>query len=421
MRITEGLQLSGVFFSFALVVVFLRRPDAILVPQFWAEDGAVWYAHAHNLGLIAPFFMTQDGYFSTYSRLVGAVAQALPLAAAPLLFALIAFVTQAASAVFFLSPRFRKIVPDLNDRLLVATVYLLLPNTAEIHGNATNAQWCLALIACMVVLADVGATRISRWCDAAVLLLAGLSGPFSLFLIPVTFFMRRRGPLPWRSAQLAILCATAAVQVSALLILSRATRLTILPQFSLPLLWEMLVKQVFVGGILGMHGYFKLIAHAPMPAALSSLVAVTGIALGAYSAYAGKLELRLFILFAALVLALSLALPNIGVPNSTPGYAELAWKEMTLSSSGARYWFFPILAYHLALYAALGKGKARTARLAAAFLLCSLSIGIALDFRDPAYRNLGFHEYAARFESAPVGTEITIPINPKGWSMTLVK
>jgi hypothetical protein len=48
-----------VFFA-ALIIIFLRRPDAILNPQFWAEDGAVFYAHTYHKGIVTPLI---SGYF----------------------------------------------------------------------------------------------------------------------------------------------------------------------------------------------------------------------------------------------------------------------------------------------------------------------------------------------------------------------
>src|SRR5438874_1851777 len=42
------LHLSVFFVAF--FVIFLRRPDAILNAQFYAEDGKYWFAEAYNLG-----------------------------------------------------------------------------------------------------------------------------------------------------------------------------------------------------------------------------------------------------------------------------------------------------------------------------------------------------------------------------------
>ena len=56
-----------------------------------------------------------------------------------------------------------------------------------------------------------------------------------------------------------------------------------------------------------------------------------------------------------------------------------------------------------------------------AFLAVLLLVGIPLDWRMTPFTDLHFTEHARRFEQAPAGTRVSIPVNPEGWSMTLVK
>src|SRR5260370_38241387 len=74
----------GVFLV-AVLVVISRRPDAVMNPQFWAEDGALWYAQAHNLGWWSVLFQPETGYFLSLPRLTSSFAHLLHIAAAPLL------------------------------------------------------------------------------------------------------------------------------------------------------------------------------------------------------------------------------------------------------------------------------------------------------------------------------------------------
>ena len=37
-------------FLLGVLLVILRRPDAVTYPQFWAEDGSSWFADAYNSG-----------------------------------------------------------------------------------------------------------------------------------------------------------------------------------------------------------------------------------------------------------------------------------------------------------------------------------------------------------------------------------
>src|SRR5436190_23821070 len=55
------------------MILFARRPDLIRLPQFWAEDGAVFFLQSRTLGadaLIEP----SAGYLHTVQRLVAWLA-----------------------------------------------------------------------------------------------------------------------------------------------------------------------------------------------------------------------------------------------------------------------------------------------------------------------------------------------------------
>jgi len=47
--------------------------------------------------------------------------------------------------------------------------------------------------------------------------------------------------------------------------------------------------------------------------------------------------------------------------------------------------------------------------------------GILRDFQHVPFIDLNFRQYAQRFESSPIGTKVTIPLNPPSWEMDLVK
>ena len=139
------------FFISGWFILFLRKPSGLLQPQFWAEDGSVWYVNAYTMGFKS-FFLVQDGYFQTSARIAGLLAQFIPLFHVPQLFFILGLSFQVLPAVFFISKRSAQLIPQLSVRLFLAVIYLILPNTTEIHGNATNIQWFLALTAFLIVL-----------------------------------------------------------------------------------------------------------------------------------------------------------------------------------------------------------------------------------------------------------------------------
>src|SRR5690349_12056595 len=118
-----ALFLSAVVFAFAVIS---RRPDALLDPQFFAEDGNVWFGEAYNFGWLKALFMAHTGYFQTLPRLGAALALAVPLAHAPLVMNLIGLLVQIAPAIYLVSARPSHWAP-LRIRLLMAAGYLAVP------------------------------------------------------------------------------------------------------------------------------------------------------------------------------------------------------------------------------------------------------------------------------------------------------
>jgi hypothetical protein len=420
LKALKGPRLYAVAFIFAFLLAFLRHPEALLRPQFWAEDGAVWYQQAHELGATRPFLLTQDGYYSTYLRVAALLAQAVPLADAPLLMNLIALALQAAPAVFFLSPRFKDAVPGPSARLALAVLYLLLPNTAEIHGNATNAQWYLALLAFMIIVARPPASKAGRVADVATLALAGLSGPYAFFLTPMAALRWRSEKNYARLTQTRVLAVTAVVQALALFVLNAGSRFGYRPHVDLVLLWGILEKQIFGGGIVGMQWY-HFVRDELSGAAVFAIMTVAGLALTVAAALRGPWQMRFLLFFAGASLAASLLAPNIGSTAGPADYARRAWQTLFDSSSGSRYWFLPILALVVVIAWSRKKTNPLGIRLVGTALFCLLLAGTIGDFRDPPLADLRFSEYALAYVTTPPGEAITIPLNPPGWSMMLTK
>jgi hypothetical protein len=97
------------------------------------------------------------------------------------------------------------------------------------------------------------------------------------------------------------------------------------------------------------------------------------------------------------------------------------WPLMLIPGVGGRYWFIPMLAFISVLVWSLRRSSSRISKAFAALAFAIMIIGIILDWGHPAFKDLNFEEHAYRFESAPIGTQTTIPINPSGWSITLLK
>ena len=69
--------LIGVILIGSLLIIS-RQPSVVYHPQFWAEDGAVWYADAWNRGWIA-LIQPHTGYLQTISRITAMIGSATPV------------------------------------------------------------------------------------------------------------------------------------------------------------------------------------------------------------------------------------------------------------------------------------------------------------------------------------------------------
>jgi len=304
---------------------------------------------------------------------------------------------------------------SLRFRAALALVFLALPNSRELSLTIEEGQWYLALTACLLVLASAPKRAVWRIFDAVVFLLCGLTGPFCLLLLPVAavfLWMRRER---WRWMPMGILAVTAAAQLSALLFTDAAGRghgaaLGATPQ----LFVRILAGQVYLGALIGAN---MLSVQAGLPFLL--LAAAGGTAVVALVWVPARAEVRLFLVFAALVFAASLWSPFTGPDN---GYSR--WLVLALNP-GVRYWFFPTLAFAWSVLALARMAKMparnRGMRIVSAGLVLLMCCGVLKDFRNPPMPDFHFGRFAAEVEEAAPGTVLTIPLNPAGWSMTLIK
>jgi hypothetical protein len=128
-------------------------------------------------------------------------------------------------------------------------------------------------------------------------------------------------------------------------------------------------------------------------------------------------EWKLFLLFSATVFAASLCAPF--TPGSRPG--STAWL-MLARTSGIRYWFFPTLAFSWTIiWYLMGRPNRRVSQSIGATLMALMLIGIVRDWRIPPRADLHFAAYVKAFEASAPGTIVTIPENPQGWTIRLVK
>jgi len=416
MIITSKLKrpyfLYPLIFAASALIILSRRPDALLNPQFWAEDGKIWYADAYNHGVIYSLFTPEAGYFQTLSRLVGIISQAFQLEYGPLIFNLIAVVIQTIVVGFIVSGRLSSLIPRFRWRLLIAFVYLALPHSWEINTNITNSQWHLGLLSFLIIAAEPGKTLFWRIFDVSVIIISVVSGPLCLLLFPIAALKYWHRREKWLIPFLGILLFGGIVQTIALLTNARPTQAEL--GAGIGLFFKISFRHIFLSSIVGQGGFHQLMEYLNWNVIFIILVNLFGAFLVGYTLLKSRLELRLFILFSILIFAASLASPAV-----TP--VDNQWEAMASHNTALRYWFIPGLCLIVSLlYLASSNGASAFVRYPAIAVLAILPFGIIKDWSNPKFADLHFSHYAEEFEKAPPGSEVAIPINPN-WEMKLVK
>ena len=401
-----------VLFLISYALLISRKPDAIFHAQFWAEDGRVWFADAYNLGPWQPFLRPETGYFQTLPRIAADLSLFVPLLWAPLALNLLALAVHALPVNLLISER-SSVWGSLRTRFLLAATYLAIPSSPEISANITNEQWTLAFCAFLLLVASPPESPAVRALDVCCLLLSGLTGPFCLFLLPIAFLLAFRRSGAWRFVPVCILSGCCLIQVIGLTVISPAARShwgVLGARFDL--LIRILGGNVFMGAIIGANNF----AGIPGAGAFTilAIAAAIGLIIAAASLRSAPLPIRLMALYATLLLAAALALPSSYAP---PGTGQ--W-EMIAKAGAVRYWFLPTLTFiWLLLYGFAGRSE--LLKIVSAALLFGVLIGIAIQWRRPAFPDLDYPAEVQRINAAPPGDALWIPINPDGWHMRLIK
>jgi hypothetical protein len=406
-----GSWLHAAIFLMACALFIARRPEAVLHAQFYAEDGHVWLADAYNRGWWQALFLTWTGYFMTLPRLGAGVALLAPLPFAPLVLNVIAIAAQALPVSLLLLSR-SSVWGSLRFRMAMAVIYISLPNSAEISFGITESQWVVALAAFLLLVASTPNGRYARLLDCLFILLAGLSGPFCIFMLPISAFLAWHRLQPWRWVPVAILACCSLVQICGLIILDPSGRPRHALGTSIGLFTRILGGHVFLGTLLGSNrmaaeprlGFVVFLAFA----------ALAGTCITVYCFIESVVEVRLFLLLSVMLLGASLI-----TSTTNPVAGSSVWQTLA-EAGGIRYWFFPTLAFAWSLLWCT-RLPSPPFRIFASALLCIMIIGVVHNWRQPPFQEPEFGEAARRFSAAPAGTAATFPLYPPGWTMRLVK
>lgn len=126
--------------TLSIVLLLIRRPDAVLHAQFFAEDATVFYSQAYHEGGFKALLVPHNGYFCLVQRLVAALSLFFPLQYAPLFSNVVALLVKVLPVALILSDRFEIKNAKAKVKYVLVLLYILIPCGAELHANITNAQ-----------------------------------------------------------------------------------------------------------------------------------------------------------------------------------------------------------------------------------------------------------------------------------------
>jgi hypothetical protein len=408
-----GQNTALVLLCLAVVVaLFTRLPDVILHPQFFAEDGSIFYQQAHENGFSHSLLVSYAGYLHMFPRLIAGLSGLLSLAYAPLFFNATSLAIQCLPAIFLCISRMDKLGP-LRARVLLAFLYLGVPHIADLWGTPTNAQWHLAILSFLILVAAPPSSVAWRVFDILALVLGALTGPFCILLLPVALlvFWKRRSP--WTLKLIIILSLGAGAQIAALLLTGRPSGHTTLGA-SWPGFCNIMAYQVFLPVFPKADAIAGLADALSSALVLSALITIAGIVVMICIFARGSLEIRCLILFAALVLAASLASP-------LATHAGSQWKALQLPGNVSRYWYVPRLTIAAAALWLATAPVHKASRYIAIVGLALIMLADILNWRLPPRNDLHFKLYVEAFNALPIGSSLRIPIIPSGWAMRLTK
>jgi hypothetical protein len=397
------IAITGTFIALAAA----RRPEMFTQPQLYAEDGQAWLADAYNLPLLHQLTPV-GGYLQLFQRLVAIVFAPLGLRNAAVAFAVVATLLQVAPPLMLTSTRCRGIVASDIARFGVAAVYLLMPNS-ELSGNLTNTQWHLAVLALLVVLATPPRSRWGKAFDVSALVLASLSGPYALLLLPMAAFVFRRRMDRWRRIELGLLLGTALVQVGFLVATHSTPRSTVALGASPANFVLIIANQV-------------LMRFAPISLTHGALLLAVALTAGVFLFLAagfrhGATPLRCLIVF-----AVGVALSGLLIPYGHVSGNRTVWDIVATGSGESRYFFLLSVALVGCAFTLLRGWQLPRLRVTAgaAAVFAVVVAGAVSEWRYVPLADEHLARYQAVLDSAAPGTVVTIPIDPAGWHIELI-
>ncbi len=411
-------------FVFAAGAIFLllhlRRPDALNNPQFFAEDGVVFFHDQFLFGIREALWIPHGGYLLFIQRLTAWLGSCFPSVLAPAVYNVTALALSALCCAMFVLPVFRAVVRSDLLRFVIACLFAIALDSAELVGTITQIQWFLQIagVLLLVRLFIGGGKPHYVWqvLEALLLLLLALSSPLLVLAVPMALLLmiRRKAVI-----QSLFLLAGVAVQLVVYVQAGASRGQSAVFQFHdlVRALFVYLAARPVLSSVIGRPLAMQLCGkNTVLYAALAGLPVLIGLGLLWRKANRGTKAKILVCLYLALASG-ALAL----------GARKMLRAEETITFGGERYFYLAACCFVLLAAIGIEVFLAKIPAWSKSLLLVLLFAGgIRGNFKVPPffamhwelYQDL-LHDWYGELRGGQPVEAIVIPINPPGWFLTL--
>ncbi len=380
----------------AALILFIRKTDSFINPQFWAEDGAVYFIQQYGGGA-SVLFREYAGYLQFICRLIAFFTNMFfPFSVAPIVYVYSSLVLTLLVIANVFSPRFKA-----DYKPLLALSIVMVPHfTNEIFMNLSNTQWILSILLFITLLKEnpgreYGNLWLQACMDLVILLLCGLTGPFCILLLPLAFWKYKKDRSSFKAGVFMVMLLTSCIQIFYILKYAPLAE----SKYSLnPAAYIVVIGWKFFGNLfLGHFISYKLNPYFLF--AVGTCIIVTIIQFSSASKTGIKMA-TVCIGYGVVVLAAILYKCKVDPLILVP------------AGNGPRYFYIPCVMITWSLILCM-KQEVKWKRT----LTKSLLILILISSLSSGFHSKPLNDYAWASYSKLIGSknDLTIPINPKGW------
>jgi hypothetical protein len=166
-----------------IYAAYMRLPELLLEPRFWAEEGTSYFSYAYSHNWLANLFLPQYGYNTLYNSIATSLAAMVPLEYSPAVTTYLAFFVQisvSAAAIWWDIP----LLDSLPKKLVIA-LFIQVLAYPRIWATTIGVQYWLCVLSLLILLCNHQARNRKIYIlQNCLLALNGLTGILSCILIP---------------------------------------------------------------------------------------------------------------------------------------------------------------------------------------------------------------------------------------------